>query len=266
MHLSGIFIHPLKSCAPLALGHAVVEPMGLAHDRRWMVVDADGKALTGRELPRLTQVRAVPDGDGLQLDAPGMGTLRIAAPATAATAVRVFSSPLSARRAGEPADAWLGTFLQHAVRLVHMDAGVDRVLHAPHARPGDIVSMADGAPLLLVSQASLDGLNARLAAPVTMQRFRPNLVVDGTQAHVEDAWRAIRIGDVEFEIAEPCIRCVFTTVDPLRGARDPTGEPLRTLLDYRRTGHGIAFGQLLIPRSAGTVRLGDAVTVLAGAT
>lgn len=96
-----------------------------------------------------------------------------------------------------------------------------------------------------------------------MLQFRPNLVVDGATAHAEDGWKRIRIGAVEFDVAKPCMRCMFTTVAPTRGERDAEGEPLRTLVGYRRTADGVAFGQNLIPRSLGTLRVGDAVEVLA---
>lgn len=263
MRLSGIHVYPLKSAAGIELADAVVERRGLRHDRRWMAVDAGGKCVTGRELPRLTLVRATPAADGLLLEAPGMPRLHAATRADAATlAVDVWKSRLRAPLLGAEADAWLSTFLGTPLRLVHMDAAATRAVTSPRAMPGDVVSFADAFPVLLLSQASLDGLNARLASPVSMQRFRPNLVVDGVPAHAEDGWARIRIGEVEFEVAEPCVRCVFTTVDPVRGERDPGGEPLRTLVGYRRTPDGVAFGQLLLPRSAGTVRRGDRVDVL----
>jgi uncharacterized protein YcbX len=127
----------------------------------------------------------------------------------------------------------------------------------------DEVSFADGFPLLLISQAALDQLNAKLAAPVPILRFRPNLVVAGTAPHAEDGWKRIRIGTIEFEVLKPCTRCVFTTVDFERGAFDAAGEPLRTLTKYRRSPDGVTFGQNLIPRGAGTIRVGAPVEVLA---
>ena len=263
MQLSGLYLHPIKSTAPLAVETALVEPRGLRNDRRWMVVDADGRFITGRELPRLTLVRAMPEAGGLSLSAPGMPPLTVPFPRTAATVpVTVWKSEVAAKPA-DAASAWLGEFLQRPVRLVHMDADVTRPMTDVHSQAGDEVSFADAFPLLLISQAALDGLNGRLARPVSMLRFRPNLVVDGAPAHAEDGWKRIRIGDVEFDVAKPCSRCVFTTVDPLRGERDPDGEPLRTLIGYRRSGDGVTFGQNLIPRSPGTLRLGDGVEVLA---
>lgn len=264
MQLSWLYLYPIKSSAPLEMQSAVVEPRGLRQDRRWMVVDAEGRFLTGRQLPRLTLVRAQPIPHGLSLDAPGMPSLRVPFPQTeTAVPVVVWKNDVAARPVDPVADAWLSEFLQQPVRLVHMDAGVVRPMTDAHSQAGDEVSFADAFPLLLISQAALDGLNARLAKPVSMLQFRPNLVVDGVPAHAEDGWKRIRVGDVEFDVAKACTRCVFTTVDPARGERDPDGEPLRTLTGYRRTPDGVTFGQHLIPRSLGAVRVGDAIEVLA---
>lgn len=263
MQLSGLYLYPIKSTAPLEMQTALVEPRGLQHDRRWMVVDAEGRFLTGRQLPRLTLVRAQPVPGGLSLDAPGMPPLLVPFPQTEATVpVNVWKNEVAAKPSGV-GDAWLSEFLRRPARLVHMDAEVTRPMTDPQSRPGDQVSFADAFPLLLISRAALEGLNARLVKPVSMLQFRPNLVVDGVAAHAEDGWKLIRIGGVEFEVAKACTRCVFTTVDPLRGERDPDGEPLRTLIGYRRTPEGVTFGQNLIPRSSGGVRVGDAVEVLA---
>lgn len=263
MRLSALYLYPIKSTAPLEVETAVVEPRGLRDDRRWMVVDDEGRFLTGRQLPRMTLVRALLDAHGLTLDAPGMPSLSVPFPQTEATvSVNVWKSEVAAKPA-DVAGAWMSEFLRRPVRLVHMDAGVTRPMTDVHSQPGDEVSFADAFPLLLISGAALEGLNARLARPVSMLQFRPNLVVEGAPAHAEDGWKRIRIGAVEFDVAKPCMRCIFTTVDPARGERDPEGEPLRTLVGYRRTAEGVAFGQNLIPRSLGTLRIGDLVEVLA---
>ena len=264
MHLAAIHLHPLKSSAAIAVDAAAVEPRGLRHDRRWLAVDAGGRFVTGRELARLTLIRATPVDEGLLLEAPGMPRLRVVARTDAERIpVVVWNSSLHAPAMGVEADAWLSAFIGRPLRLVHMDDAARRAITSSRADEGDEVSFADAFPVLLVSQASLDGLNARLASPVSMSRFRPNLVIDGAAAHAEDGWSKLRIGDVAFDVAKPCIRCVFTTVDPLLGERDPGGEPLRTLVGYRRTPDGVAFGQLLVPRSPGTLRRGDRVEVLA---
>lgn len=267
MTLGGLYRYPVKSCAPLPTDEAAVEPRGLAHDRRWMAVDREGRFITGRESPRLTLVRAEPDADGaLALHAPGMAPLRVPVPVgDARLPVTVWKSEVLARPCDEAADAWLSGFLGKPVRLVHMGEDVQRLMTSSHARHGDEVSFADAYPLLLVTRAAVDLLNTKLERPVSPLRFRPNLIVDGAPAHAEDGWARIRIGEVELEVGKACVRCVFTTVDPERGERDADGQPLRTLIGYRRGPEGVIFGRNLIPRSPGVIRLGDPVDVLAPA-
>jgi len=266
--LSSVHIYPLKSGAPLERSEAQVETRGLAHDRRWMVINATGKFITGREEARLTLIRARPDGDALLLDAPGMPSLRVDPPNASATRVdsAVWGAAVKPRLASNEAHDWLSAFLAKPVRLVHMDADCRRALKAKYdgkyGIDADEVSFADGFPLLLISQAALDLLNSKLAQAVPILRFRPNLVVAGTAPHAEDGWKRIRIGEVEFEVAKPCTRCVFTTVDFERGERDRSGEPLRTLTTYRRSPDGVTFGQNLIPRGHGVVRAGDRVEII----
>ncbi|MGH8123041.1 MAG: MOSC domain-containing protein [Rudaea sp.] len=263
--LASIHIYPLKSCAPLALNQAQVEARGLAGDRRWMVVDGEGKFLSGREQPRLTLIRAQPGADdALQLDAPGMPTLRLNAPPAdgARLAAHLWDDAIAPLLAAPVAHAWISAFLGQPCRIVMMDARCARPVDAKYGVPGDEVSLADGFPLLLISQAALDQLNAKLAQPVSMLRFRPNLVVTGTAPHAEDGWQRVRVGAIEFDVVKACIRCLFTTVDFERGERDPAGEPLRTLIGYRRTEKGVAFGQNLIARGSGALRIGDTVQAL----
>ena len=265
MHLSAIHLYPIKSGAALSLDNAEVEARGLAHDRRWMIVDPDGRFLTGRELPPLVRLQAVPTPDGLRLQAPGATPLTLPFPPASAPrrTVSIWDDTVDAIDGGDDAAAWLSAWLGREVRLVHMDAAASRPVSLTHGQPGDEVSFADGYPLLVISQAALDGLNQRLTQPLPMLRFRPNLVVAGSAAHAEDAWRRVRIGALVFDAVKTCVRCVFTTVDPERGEIDRSGEPLRTLKTYRRSPRGITFGMNLIARGSGTLRVGDAVDVLA---
>lgn len=176
--------------------------------------------------------------------------------------MRIWKDEVDALTCGADADAWLSRVLGLPSGLVHMDAAARRAVDPDHARPGDEVSFADGYPLLLLSTAAVDALGQRLRRPIAALRFRPNLLVAGCAAHAEDGWRRLRIGDTEFEVAKPCTRCVFTTVDPETGVRDPDGEPLATLKQYRRGDAGVSFGVNLIPRGSGRLRTGDAVSVL----
>lgn len=262
--LSSIHVYPVKSCAPLQMASATVEDRGFTGDRRWMIVDAKARFMTGREQPRLSLIRALPDGNGLALTAPDMPPLRLMPPPSAALRVEtvVWKSTVQALPAPIDADAWISCYLGQSARFVHMDAACVRTVDTRYGAPGDEVSFADGFPLLLISQAALDLLNTKLAAPVPMLRFRPSVVVAATAPHAEDGWKRVRIGAVEFDVVKPCSRCVFTTVDFERGAFDPTGEPLRTLLSYRRAPNGVMFGQNLIPRGRGVLHVGDPVEVV----
>jgi uncharacterized protein YcbX len=263
--LAAIHIHPVKSCAPLALDAARVERRGLAHDRRYVVVDAQGRFLTGRQLPRLTLLRALPVAGGLALDAPGMPSITLAAPEgnPERISATIWDDGVDAAACEAAVDAWLTRFLGQPVRLAYMDRLAQRAVSLDYGRIGDEVGFADGYPLLLLSRAAQDALNARLSTPLPISRFRPNLVVEGCDAHAEDGWRRIRVGAVEFDLVKPCTRCVFTTVDGKRGAYAEDGEPLATLKGYRRGPRGITFGQNLIARGLGTVHVGDAIEVLA---
>ncbi len=264
MRLAAIHLHPLKSGATLALDAARVERRGLEHDRRWLVVDETGRFVTGRQEPRLVLVRATPFPGGVALEAPNMPSLSVVAPEgnPERLAVTVWGDAIDAAACEAAANAWLSDYLGRRVRLAYMDHLAERPVDPKYARPDDRVSFADGFPLLLLSTGAVDALNAKLASPLPVERFRPNLVVATDTPHAEDGWRRIRIGALEFDVAKACTRCVFTTVDPATGAFDPSGEPLATLKTYRRGPKGITFGQNVIPRGVGEIRFGDAVEVL----
>jgi len=263
MKLSDLYLYPIKSCAPLALDEALVEVRGLAGDRRWMIVDADGRFITGRQFPELTLLHARPVEGGLALDAPGMPSLHAAIPqAQEHSIVEIWKKPVAATFASVEAGQWLSRYLGTVVRLVYMDDTVQRQVDPTFAREGDIVGFADSFPIMLLGRGSLDLLNSQLDVPVSMTRFRPNFVVDTPDAHAEDAWKRIVIGEVEFDVARDCTRCNFVNIDPATGRKSHDGQPLKTLTGYRRFDSGVTFGRHLIPRSSGVVRRGDAVRVL----
>lgn len=265
MRISALYRYPVKSAGYEALDQAKVQIRGLVGDRRWMVVDGAGKFITARQQHRLVQVKARHlDNGNVRLEHPEAGVLEVAVPPTDGErqTVIVWDDTVNAQRCAATASHYLSRVLDLEAHLVYMDDTAVRPVSPKYAQPGDEVSFADGYPLLLISQAALDQLNARASHPVPMLRFRPNLVVDGTAPHAEDGWKNIRIGMIEFELVKPCVRCVFTTLDPESGDPDPDNEPLRTLKDYRRSPKGITFGQNLIARGRGTIRIGDTVTVL----
>jgi uncharacterized protein YcbX len=174
--------------------------------------------------------------------------------------VRVWEDECEAVAPDPAADAWLSDFLGQPCRLVRMPDDIRRPVDASYGAPTDQVGFADGFPLLLISQASLDHLNARLATPLPMVRFRPNLVVAGTAPHEEDSWRRIRIGDCTLRVAKPCSRCIIPTIDPTTAQR--SSEPLRTLMGYRRRDNKIFFGQNLLHDGPAELAEGMRVEVL----
>jgi uncharacterized protein len=265
MKLSAINLFPIKSAAGISVTQADVEQRGLKDDRRWMIVDDTGCFLTGRQLPAMVLIQARPDEEGLTLLAPDMATQRVQKPGLEALRlkVKVWDDHLDALLADSMTNAWLSRYLLREVRLVYMDGTSERnvEIDQTHGKVNQPVSFADGYPLLLISEASMTSLNQKLAMPISILRFRPNLVISGTQAHVEDHWKRIRIGVIEFDLIKACTRCVFTTVDPVTGKKDISGEPLRTLKEYRRSEAGIIFGMNLVSRNKGVVKLGDEVEV-----
>lgn len=270
MVVTGLWRYPVKSLRGETLPEARVQPWGIGGDRRWMVVDRSGETLWAGRHHQLIGVSAALTGSGgIRLRAAGRPDLHVAEPARGRSVEVHLRGVGHARSAGEAADAWLSAALGLDVRLVWLDDPARRSMAGDHGgRPGDVLSLADAAPLLLTAAPSLRQLDTWIAEhsgagePLAMERFRPNLVVDGEMpAFVEDGWRELRAGDVRFRFAEHCDRCVVTTMDPRTGR---TGkEPIRTLARHRRWDGQVWFGIRIVPVTSGTIALGDPVHVLA---
>jgi len=263
-----IWRYPLKSGRGERLESAVVERLGLAGDRRWMVVDRAGQSVTAREHPRLLLVDATQEGEGLRLTAAGHGSV-LAEPAAERAAVRVHSNgPLDAGLAAPEADEWLSEWVGADVRLARADRGTRRVLDPSFTRPGDSTGFADAYPVLAATEASLGRVNEWIAGgplaaegPLDMRRFRPNVVIAGGEPFDEDRWRRIRIGAAAFRSPKGSARCVMTTTDPDTAARGK--EPLATLARHRRWDGKTWFGMNLVPDTLDAViRVGDEVEVI----
>jgi len=283
LHVTGLTLYPVKGLRGIPVSACRIGPLGLEGDRRWMIVDANGTFLSQRSHPRMALVETAMVGEGeagrgeaqeagrsrIRLTAPGLAPVEIpAVPREGAPVpVTIWDDPVNAVAPSPEADAWMSAYLEAPVRLVYQPDHAVRPTDGAFA-PGGRVSFADGYPVLLVTQASLDELNRRLAEPVPMARFRPNVVVGGPGApHAEDRWRRIRVGGVHLAGVKRCARCTVTTVDPATGVRGV--EPLRTLAGYRAAGGKVWFGQNLVPLfsdGAGSgespwIRQGDEVVV-----
>jgi uncharacterized protein YcbX len=264
--LASVHIYPLKGCRAVDLDRSIVEPWGLAGDRRWMLVDSDGRFVSQREHPALARL-TIRYGSGADItaSADGYPTMRVAGPGASPELLKVtvWGSTVLSAAAGPEADAWFCDYLGEQVRLVYLDDPTRRAVDADYGADGDVVSFADGYPLLLTSTGSLDQLGQWLTAagdrPVPMNRFRPNVVVSGYEPWAEDRWRRIRIGSVSFRVVKPCGRCVVTTTDQTTGVRGT--QPLRILAARRRFGKNLVFGQNIVPDSPGLIQVGDSVEI-----
>lgn len=268
IHLTALHIYPVKSLGGISLKESALTLRGLANDRRFLVVDPEGEFLTQREYSQMATVWVDLEGDMMTLAAPDLDAVEVPChpPQQPTRKVRVWNSVVDAHGVSTEADRFLSDYLGLACHLVYMPDDSVRAINPSHAKPGDMVSFADGYPLLLTSESSLRDLNERIQAngrqPVPINRFRPNLVISGAESGAEDTWKEIRIGAAEFRVAKPCVRCQVTTTDQASGeVHGP--EPLATLATYRDTPNGPFFGENLIPTKLANIRVGDEVFVIA---
>lgn len=261
--LSALYRYPVKSCRGDAVERALVTARGLEGDRLLMITDADGHFLTQREYPKMALIEPTLGDELLTLRAPSMSALDVPKRSSGvAQTVIVWRDRCAAVDQGEAAAAWLSDYLGTHARLVHLHDDFSRATDPLYSRrPDDQTSFADGFPFLIISEASLTDLNHRLATPLPMNRFRPNLVVHGAEPFDEDQWQQIRIGAVTFDLVKPCARCAITTVDQATAAVGK--EPLATFATFRRTNDGkVLFGQNMISSGKGTIAVGDPVELI----
>ena len=265
--VAGLFVYPVKSLRGCAVPAVALDALGFAGDRRFLVVDEAGKFVTQRAQPRMALIDAHLAGGTLTLSADGAGSVAAVEASDPSAPLRTVSvwkhEGLLAEDCGPAVASWLSSFLGARCWLVRIGPKFQRPVLKAAGRPGDLLSFADAAPILVVSQASLAMLNDHIVAsggaPVPMNRFRPNLVVDDCAAFAEDTWSRLQIGDAIFRGAGQSDRCVVTTTDQLTGERGK--EPLRTLATFRRNPADPAqvfFGVNLINESkSGDLRIGD---------
>lgn len=271
MQISSLVAYPIKGVQAVALQTANVEVRGLVGDRRWMIVDADDKFVTQREEPRLATIKAERSEDGLIVDLPGEMPVQVAKPdGSRRASVQIWRSVVDAALADEVVNERLSAFFGRAVRLVFMDERAKRFSSPDWAGDDAYVSFADGFPILLATTASLATLNDTIddqgGAPVSMDRFRPNIVVEGASPWEEDSWAVVQIGDLVFDLVKPCTRCIVPTRDQKTGEARPDNQPTRALTKIRRSAdervRGVLFGWNVIAQTGGTIHVGDAVKVL----
>jgi uncharacterized protein YcbX len=260
--LDHIVVYPIKSARGTPLTEAELDTTGPVLDRRWMLVDKDGRFLSQRRIAALALITPRFGGGALTVAAPGLAPLAISAWQGEGEwiPVRLWRDHLTLPAPSSDYDEWFSTALRETCRLVHLPSSVLRPVEAPFDRDPWRVSLADAYPLLVLGQGSIDTLNEKLPEPIEFDRFRPNFVIGNIQPHEEDSWKKIRVGDVEIAVVKPCARCSTVLVDQATGERGL--EPLRTLAQYRRKPTSVVFAQNGLVTKPGLVRVGDPVIVL----
>ncbi len=261
--LSSLTYYPIKACRGFDVTESNVERMGLQNDRRMMVITSAGEFLTQREYPKLALINPLLEDGTLTLSAPAMDILVHTIQTIGETKlVDIWKSKgVSAIDQGDLSAQWFSDWLGISVRLVHIAEGIQRTVNSDYAiNIDDHTGFADGYPILILSEESLQDLNSRLDSPLPMNRFRPNIVIKGCEPFAEDQWKRIKIGDVEMALVKPCPRCEVTTIDKETLAKNK--EPLKTLGKYRKHELGAIFGMNTIPLNSGRLRLGMNVEIL----
>lgn len=261
--VSELYSYPVKSLRGYAQRSTRITNWGPDRDRRWVIVDARGQFVTQRQLPSMCRIAAEYRSDGIflqNLDALDSGCFVAASSATVEREVTVWFDTCLALDGGNGAAEWLSRQLGAELRLCYMPDYTHRQVNLQFAEEGDRLGFADGFPFLLCNEASLQQLNGLLGRDLAMPRFRPNIVISGTSAFAEDQWRRIRIGEIEFDVVKPCARCAIPTVNLEDASRE--ADVFRLLKKHRERDGEVFFGQNMIHRGQGQIKLGDAVDVV----
>ena len=263
LRVSQLFIYPIKSLGGIALDTAQLTDRGLQHDRRWMLIDENNRFLSQREHAQMALFKIELETDSLKVTYTTDGS-HINIPFTPLKQdlldVIIWDDTCTGQLVSDVVDAWFTVKLGIPARLVYMPDETHRATDPRYTTQGIIASFADAYPALLIGQASLDDLNKRLAEPLPMNRFRPNIVFEGGEPYSEDLMDHIRINGIDMYGVKLCARCIMTTIDQQTAVKYK--EPLKTLARYRRKGNKILFGQNLAFSSTETLSIGDEINVL----
>ena len=260
--LNEIYIYPVKSLGGLALQETEVTNRGLKHDRRWMLVDEQGRFLSQRTSPNMALFKLVPETGGFRVIYMPDGSsviIRFSATMGESLPVTIWDDTCTGTLVDTEADRWFSARLNCACRLVYMADDALRPVDERYAKQAELVSFADAYPTLLIGQASIDYLNQQLPDPVEADRFRPNLIFTGGYAHQEDQMAHITINHIDFYGVKPCARCVMIGINQQTGRVGK--EPAKTLATYRQWNKKVYFGQNLLHQGCGKIRVGDEVHI-----
>ncbi|CAH0996101.1 putative protein YcbX [Emticicia aquatica] len=260
--VSEITIYPIKSLAGIALQEAIVEERGLQYDRRWVLADEQNVFITQRQNEQMALIDVQIEAERLKITHRVKKIAPLIVPYLPQTTdyktITIWDDEVKAIRVSDEVDAWFSTVLGIKCQLFYQPNDSIRLTDPRYSiTKEEHTSFADGYPILILGQASLDSLNERLAEPVSMKRFRPNIVFLGGEAHIEDDWKYFSIGEAQMVGVKPCARCVLTTIDPETALKGK--EPLRTLNQYRNFNNKVLFGQNLLVVKTGKISVGDKI-------
>lgn len=259
MHVSQLYIYPLKSARGIAVDKFELGSRGPMFDRQWMVVNSQGKFVTQRQFPRMCLIETRIHAGDLTLSAPQMPAILVGSSSRQYDVI-VWKDTVPAQDCGDDVAQWLSSYLGASVRLVEMPSSSQRLVDSDYASAGEMVGFADGFPLLLASQASLDDFNTKLEDPIGMERFRPNIVIEGSLAYAEDEWQELSIGSIALSIVKPCSRCIIPSIDQSTAQKQMSVND--ALLAHRSRNRKTYFGQNALHRNTGIISVGDSLSVL----
>ena len=261
--LSHLFIYPIKSLGGISLQKGHIGDRGLEHDREWMLIDQEGTFISQRKYPQLALLQTSITATTLTVqhkhDPHQSISFSITEHLDSPIAVSIWDDHCTGLEVNTEVSNWFSVYLKMNVKLVKMPETEKRIVDPRYALHGATVGFADAYPSLIIGQSSLDLLNTKLAHQISMDRFRPNLVFTGGDAHLEDEIAEFSLGEVHFYRAKPCTRCVLITVDQQTGEKSL--EPLKTLSTYRNFGQKILFGQNIMHINFGLLRIGDELII-----
>ena len=261
MVIKELYNYPVKSMAGNQLESVFVQKRGFTNDRRFMFVDENNQFVTARSHHQLAQIEVQLKNHELIFNHRSKQIKQPIELSPEKINVSIWDSESNCHLIeNNTVDEWISDFCGESLRLVYMADDDIREVNNKYGNADDIVSFADGFPILITNNKSLEDLNQRLEKPVKMNRFRPNLVVNGNIPWEEDHWKKIRIGETILRIAKPCARCVITTLDPETG--ETGNEPLYTLSQFRKQDNQVLFGMNIIVEQEGFISLGDQIELL----
>ncbi len=259
--VSDLIVYPLKSARGIHLESMQLNELGPELDRRWMAIDSQGKFVTQRKLPKMCLIETAMTVDGsLELSVNGEEKLTVPAGGYEPKQSSIWGTEVQGEDCGDAAADWMSAFLNKQCRIIYMPSSHQRLVDTDYATQQERLGFADGFPVLIATQSSLNDFNSKLGFEVDMDRFRPNIVIDGNPPWAEDSWKDITINTIRLSLLKPCSRCIMPSINPQSGEKQM--QVNQALQAHRRRDRETFFGQNAVYDRLGTIQIGDSVLVL----